>query len=71
MQSAVNDAVAYQRKLAVEEHEQSYKAIVAEGCEINALTPKEHEAFVGAVQPLLSDARATYGDAMFKLVPRA
>jgi TRAP-type C4-dicarboxylate transport system substrate-binding protein len=71
MQAAVNEAVAYQRKVAVEEHEQSYKAIVAEGCEINELTSKEHEAFVGAVQPLLSDARAMYGDAMFKMVPRA
>ncbi len=71
MQAAVNEAVAFQRKLAVEEHEQSYKAIVAEGCEINELTPKEHEAFVGAVQPLLADARKTYGDAMFKMVPKA
>jgi TRAP-type C4-dicarboxylate transport system substrate-binding protein len=71
MQSAVTEAVTYQRKLAVEEHDQSYKAIEAEGCEINALTPKEHEAFVAAVQPLLIDARKTYGDAMFKMVPKA
>ena len=71
MQTAVNEAVAYQRKLAVEEHDESYKAIEAEGCEINALTPKEHEAFVAAVQPLLADARKTYGDAIFKMVPKA
>src|SRR6478736_3713512 len=71
MQRAVNEAVAYQRKLAVEEHEQSYKAIEAAGCEINALTPKEHEAFVAAVQPLLAEARKTYGDAMFRMVPKA
>jgi len=70
MQAAVTEAVAYQRKLAIEEHDQSYKAIEAEGCEINALTPKEHEAFVAAVQPLLSDARKTYGDAMFRMVPK-
>jgi len=70
MQLAVKDAVAYQRKLAIEEHDQSYKAIEAEGCEINALTPKEHDAFVTAVQPLLADARKTYGDAMFKMVPK-
>jgi TRAP-type transport system periplasmic protein len=70
MQAAVNEAVAYQRKLAVEEHDQSYKAIVAEGCEINKLTPKEHGAFVDAVQPLLADARKTYGEAMFKMVPK-
>jgi TRAP-type C4-dicarboxylate transport system substrate-binding protein len=71
MQTAVNEAVAYQRKLAVEEHDESYKAIEAEGCEINALAPKEHEAFVAAVQPLLADARKTYGDAIFKMVPKA
>jgi TRAP-type transport system periplasmic protein len=71
MQMAVNEAVAFQRKLAVEEHDDSYKAIEAEGCEINALTAKEHEAFVTAVQPLLADARKTYGDVIFKMVPKA
>jgi len=70
MRAAVTEAVAYQRELAVEEHDQSYKAIEAEGCKINALTPKEHEAFVAAVRPLLADARATYGDALFKMVPK-
>ena len=71
MQTAVNEAVAFQRKLAIEEHDQSYKAIEGEGCEINALTAREHEAFVAAVQPLLAEARKTYGDAMFKMVPKA
>jgi TRAP-type transport system periplasmic protein len=71
MQTAVNEAVGYQRKLAIEEHDQSYKAIEAEGCEINALTAREHEAFVAAVQPLLAGARKTYGDAMFRMVPKA
>src|SRR6476660_1697918 len=70
MQTAVSEAVAFQRGLAIEEHDQSYQAIKAEGCEINALTPKEHEAFVAAVQPLLADARKTYGDAMFAMVPK-
>jgi len=70
MQSAVSEAVAYKRKLAVEEHEESYRAIEAAGCEINALTPNELELFVAAIQPLLADARKTYGDAMFKMVPQ-
>jgi TRAP-type C4-dicarboxylate transport system substrate-binding protein len=68
---AVADAVAYQRELAVEENESARKAIEAQGCEINELTPKEHEAFVAAVQPLLKEARTTYGEAMFKMVPKA
>jgi tripartite ATP-independent transporter DctP family solute receptor len=71
MQTAVTEAVAFQRKLAVEEHEQSRKAIEDAGCEIVELTPDEHSAFVAAVQPLLADARRMYGEEMFKMVPRA
>jgi C4-dicarboxylate-binding protein DctP len=71
MQMAATEAVAYQRKLALEEHESSRTAIEDEGCEINELTPKEHDAFVTAVQPLLADARKTYGQAMFGMVPKA
>jgi TRAP-type C4-dicarboxylate transport system substrate-binding protein len=70
MQRAVTDAVAFQRKLAVEEHDSSRKAIEAAGCEIVELSAKEHDAFVEAVQPLLADARKMYGDAMFKMVPK-
>jgi len=71
MQKAVTEAVAFQRKLAVEEHEQSLQAIKDAGCEVHALTPSEHAAFAKAVQPLLDDARGMYGEAMFKMVPKA
>ena len=71
MQQAVTEAVTYQRKLAVEEHEQSLKAIQAAGCEVVELTPQEHAAFVAAVQPLLADARKMYGEEMFSLLPTA
>jgi len=70
MQRAVTDAVAFQRKLAVEEHDSSRRAIEAAGCEIVELSAKEHDAFVEAVQPLLADARTMYGDAMFNMVPK-
>ena len=70
LRAAVAEAVAFQRKLAVEEHETSRQAIEAAGCEIVELTPKEHAAFVAAVQPLVADARHMYGDEMFKLVPK-
>ena len=70
MQAAVTEAVAFQRQLAVEEHEQSRQIIEAAGCEIVELNAKEHTAFVDAVQPLLADARKMYGDEMFKLVPK-
>ena len=71
MQQAVTEAVAFQRKLAVEEHEQSRKIIEEAGCEIVELTPQEHAAFVAAVQPLLADGRKMYGEEMFKMVAKA
>jgi tripartite ATP-independent transporter DctP family solute receptor len=70
MQSAVTEAVTFQRKLAVEENDQSRRAIEAAGCEIVELTPKEHDAFVEAVAPLTADARGMYGEAMFKMLPK-
>jgi C4-dicarboxylate-binding protein DctP len=70
MQQAVTQAVAFQRKLAVEEHEQSRQAIEDAGCEIVELTVKEHAAFVDAVAPLMADARKMYGEAMFGMVPK-
>ncbi|MBV9259958.1 MAG: TRAP transporter substrate-binding protein, partial [Pseudolabrys sp.] len=71
MQKAVDEAVRRQRAMAEQEHEESRKAIEAEGCVFNALTSSEHEAFVAAVQPLLDEAKKMYGDAMFKMVPNA
>jgi C4-dicarboxylate-binding protein DctP len=71
MQTAVTQAVAFQRRLAVEEHEQSRQAIEQAGCEIVELNAQEHAAFVDAVAPLLADARNMYGEAMFGMVPRA
>src|SRR4029077_13637265 len=71
MRETVTEAVTFQRKLAVEENEQSRKTIEDAGCEIVELTPSEHAAFVEAVAPLTTDARKIYGEAMFKMVPKA
>jgi tripartite ATP-independent transporter DctP family solute receptor len=71
MRAAVTEAVAFQRKLAVEEHEQSRKIIEEAGCEIVELNAGEHAAFVAAVAPLLADARKMYGEAMFAMLPKA
>jgi tripartite ATP-independent transporter DctP family solute receptor len=71
MQKAVTEAVAFQRNLAVEENEQSRKAIEDAGCEIVELNAKEHAAFFAAVQPLLADTQKMYGAEMFKMVPKA
>jgi TRAP-type C4-dicarboxylate transport system substrate-binding protein len=71
MQKAVKEAVEYQRGLAVEEHTQSLKAILDAGCEVLELSPAEHQAFVDAVQPLLDESKKTYGDEMFRMLPKA
>jgi len=71
VRAAVADAVAFQRKLALEEHAQSRRIIEDAGCQIVELTAAEHAAFVEAVQPLLADARKMYGAEMFNLLPQA
>jgi tripartite ATP-independent transporter DctP family solute receptor len=67
MRQAVKDAIAFQRELHVQEEEDARKAIAARGCEIVELTADEHNAFAAAVQPLLDEARGTYGREPFDL----
>ena len=69
MAKAVTEAVAFQRGLAVEENEASRKIIEEAGCEIAELSAGEHDAFVAAVQPLLAEARQSFGGTIFKMVP--
>jgi tripartite ATP-independent transporter DctP family solute receptor len=71
MRKAVTDAVAFQRGLAVEEDGEARRAIEAQGCEIVTLSADEHRQFAAAVQPLLDEAKTTYGKEMFGMVPRA
>jgi TRAP-type C4-dicarboxylate transport system substrate-binding protein len=71
MRAAVTDAVAFQRGLAVEEDSEARRAIAAQGCDIVELTAAEHARFVGAVQPLLDEAKTTYGPEMFGMVEGA
>ncbi len=67
MQNAITDAIAFQRELHVQEEEDARKAIAAQGCELVALNAGEHDAFVAAVAPLINEARATFGRALFDL----
>jgi tripartite ATP-independent transporter DctP family solute receptor len=69
MRKAVQHAVMVQRDLAVEEDHQARAAILAQGCEITELSADEHAAFAAAVAPLLADARRTYGEKLFAMVP--
>lgn len=68
MHEAVHDAVAAQRAETVKEHDESYAAIEAEGCEIAELSAAGHDAFVKAVQPLYDDARQAFGSELFGLM---
>ena len=67
MRNAVTQAVAFQRGLHVQEEKDARKAIEAQGCEIVELSAAEHDAFTAAVDPLLNEARATFGRALFDL----
>ena len=71
MRNAVADAVLFQRELAVAEEEKARRAIEAEGCEIVEITPGEHAKFAEAVGPVLADFRRTYGEGLFRLLPKA
>jgi TRAP-type transport system periplasmic protein len=71
MRAAVTEAVAFQRGLAVEEDGEARRAIEAQGCEIVTLTAAEHQEFAAAVQPLLDEAKTTYGKAMFGMARRS
>jgi TRAP-type C4-dicarboxylate transport system substrate-binding protein len=70
MAEAVRDAIVFQRDIAIGEDRESRAAIEAEGGEIVTPSAEDRERFVAAVAPLLSEARSTYGDAMFALVER-
>jgi TRAP-type transport system periplasmic protein len=71
MREAVAKAVVFQRELAIEEDRKARTAIRAAGCEITALTADQHVLFRQAVDPLLADARQTYGAEMFEMVATA
>jgi TRAP-type transport system periplasmic protein len=71
MREAVIKAVAFQRELAIAEDREARAAIEAEGCEITALTPAQHALFREAVDPLLQEARQTYGADVFEMVAAA
>ena len=71
MREAVIKVVAFQRELAIAEDREARAAIEAEGCEITALTPAQHALFREAVDPLLREARQTYGANMFEMVAAA
>lgn len=70
MRRAVKDSIALQRDLAVAEEEKARQDIESEGCEIVEITPDEHAKFAAAVEPVLTDFRRTYGDDLFRMVPK-
>jgi TRAP-type C4-dicarboxylate transport system substrate-binding protein len=67
MQTAVNESVAFQRELHVQEETDAEAAIRAEGCEIVELDSAQHDAFAKAVQPIYAESRKQLGDELFRL----
>jgi len=70
MQEAVDAAVLFQRDLALVEEEEARKAIAEQGCEITALSPEQHAAFLTAVSPIYDDALDAYPTEILDLMPR-
>lgn len=68
MRSAVTEAVAMQRQMAVAEEEEARRAILDAGCEIVTLSPEEQAAFAAAVEPVVTDFRHRFGEEMFEVV---
>jgi TRAP-type C4-dicarboxylate transport system substrate-binding protein len=70
MRRAASDAVTFQRDLAVEEELDARRAIEAQGCRIEELSEAEHDAFVRAVAPMMTEAGEVYGRDMLQQVGR-
>ena len=70
MRRAAAEAVTFQRALAIEEEQNARRAIEAQGCRIEELTPGEHDQFVRAVAPMMADAESVYGREMLRQVGR-
>jgi TRAP-type C4-dicarboxylate transport system substrate-binding protein len=70
MRRAAQDAVGFQRGLAIEEERDARRAIEAQGCRIEELTPAEHALFADAVAPMMAEAEAVYGAEMLRQVGR-
>jgi tripartite ATP-independent transporter DctP family solute receptor len=70
MRAAIKDAVAYQRRLHIEEEENARTAIAAAGGEVIELAAEAQAAFAAAVEPLLEEAHDTLGDELFELAGR-
>ncbi len=65
---AAQEAVAFQRGLAIEEDQQARCTINEAGCEVVSLSDAEHDAFVAAVKPIYGEARRQYESAALALV---
>jgi TRAP-type C4-dicarboxylate transport system substrate-binding protein len=68
MQTAVKDAIVFQRDLHIREEDDARRTIEAAGCAIAELTPDEHNAFAAAVKPIYGEARKQYGEDLLDLV---
>src|SRR5258707_5284997 len=67
MQKAVNESVAFQRGLHVQEELDAEAAIKAEGCEIVELDKAQHDAFAKAVQLSYAQAEPPLANELFDL----
>ncbi len=70
MREVAAEAVVFQRGLAIEEELAARAAIDAQKCQVEELTPAEHELFAKAVAPMMAEAEDIYGKEMLRQVGR-
>ena len=68
LNSAVVEAINFQRNMAEKEATESQKTIETEGHRIIELTEVEHTAFVESVVSQHEEARSQFGNTMFKMI---
>jgi tripartite ATP-independent transporter DctP family solute receptor len=67
MQSAIKEAIAFQRELHVQEEKDARETIAAQGCEVSELKMEEHEQFASIVRPLRDEAAHSLGADLLSL----
>jgi TRAP-type C4-dicarboxylate transport system substrate-binding protein len=70
MRRAAQDAVTFQRELAITEERDARRAIEAQGCRIEELTTAEQAGFARAVAPMMAEAGEVYGRGLLRQAGR-
>ena len=66
--AAIGEAIAFQRALTGQEHDEAAAAIGAAGGRVDEISAQSRAEMVRALEPLMAEARACYGERMFEMI---